>query len=254
MINRNNCLRMTSLGVNIDHIAGVRQARMTNEPDPVQMAFLAELGGADGITIHLREDRRHIQERDLALIKQTIKTRLNLEMAATQEMLEIGLKIKPDMITLVPEKREEITTEGGLDIISNKDSLKIFVDKIQSVGIPISLFVDPVPSQLEASSDISVRWVELHTGSYALSTFENQAFEFSKIKEGVMKARSLGLRVNAGHGLTYQNVEPIASIEGIEELNIGHTIIARAFAVGLKEAVREMKEIIKSPRHEPFFG
>ena len=245
---------MTSLGVNIDHVAGVRQARMTNEPDPVQMAFLAELGGADGITIHLREDRRHIQERDLVILRETIKTRLNLEMAATQEMLDLALKIKPDMITLVPEKREEITTEGGLDIVANKEKLKIFVDKIQSAGIPISLFVDPIFSQLEASSNISVRWVELHTGTYALSSWKNQALEFSKIKEGVIKARNLGLRVNAGHGLTYQNVEPIASIQGIEELNIGHTIISRALAIGLQEAVKEMKEIIKKPRQEPFFG
>ena len=245
---------MTSLGVNIDHVAGVRQARMTNEPDPVQMAFLAELGGADGITIHLREDRRHIQERDLAILRETIKTRLNLEMAATQEMLDLALKIKPDMITLVPEKREEITTEGGLDIVANKEKLKIFVDKIQSAGIPISLFVDPIFSQLEASSNISVRWVELHTGTYALSSWKNQALEFSKIKEGVIKARNLGLRVNAGHGLTYQNVEPIASIQGIEELNIGHTIISRALAIGIQEAVKEMKEIIRNPRHEPFFG
>ena len=245
---------MTSLGVNIDHVAGVRQARMTNEPDPVQMAFLAELGGADGITIHLREDRRHIQERDLAILRETIKTRLNLEMAATQEMLDLALKIKPDMITLVPEKREEITTEGGLDIVANKEKLKIFVDKIQSAGIPISLFVDPIFSQLEASSNISVRWVELHTGSYALSSWKKQALEFSKIKEGVIKARNLGLRVNAGHGLTYQNVEPIASIQGIEELNIGHTIISRALAIGIQEAVKEMKEIIRNPRQEPFFG
>ena len=245
---------MTSLGVNIDHVAGVRQARMTNEPDPVQMAFLAELGGADGITIHLREDRRHIQERDLAILRETIKTRLNLEMAATQEMLDLALKIKPDMITLVPEKREEITTEGGLDIVANKEKLKIFVDKIQSAGIPISLFVDPKFSQLEASSNISARWVELHTGTYALSSWKNQALEFSKIKEGVIKARNLGLRVNAGHGLTYQNVEPIASIQGIEELNIGHTIISRALAIGIQEAVKEMKEIIRNPRQEPFFG
>ena len=174
-------------------------------------------------------------------------------MAATQEMLDLALKIKPDMITLVPEKREEITTEGGLDIVANKEKLRIFVDKIQSEGIPISLFVDPIFSQLEASSNISVRWVELHTVMYALSSWKNQALEFSKIKEGVSKARNLGLRVNAGHGLTYQNVEPIATIQGIEELNIGHTIISRALAIGIQEAVREMKEIIRNPRQEPFF-
>ena len=190
----------------------------------------------------------------LSLLRETIKTRLNLEIAATEEMLSIALDVKPDMITLVPEKREEITTEGGLDIIANKEKLKIFVDKIQSAGIPISLFVDPIFSQLEASSNISVCWVELHTGTYALSSWKNQALEFSKIKEGVIKARNLGLRVNAGHGLTYQNVEPIASIQGIEELNIGHTIISRALAIGLQDAVKQMKEIIRNPRQEPFFG
>ncbi|KGG15414.1 MULTISPECIES: pyridoxine 5'-phosphate synthase [unclassified Prochlorococcus] len=245
---------MASLGVNIDHIANVRQARLTNEPDPVQMAYLAELGGADGITVHLREDRRHIQERDLQLLRQTIKTRLNLEMAATEEMLDIALQIKPDMITFVPERREEITTEGGLDVQKNKSKIKPFIDRSQSAGIPVSLFVDPTPIQLEASSDLTVRWVELHTGSYATSTWNNQAVEFSKVKESVNKARHLGLRVNAGHGLTYQNIEPIASIKGIEELNIGHTIISRALAIGLKKAVREMKDMIVNPRKEPFFA
>ena len=245
---------MASLGINIDHIANVRQARLTNEPDPVLLAFLAELGGADGITIHLREDRRHIQERDLKLLRQTIGTRLNLEMAATKEMLEIALDVKPDMVTLVPERREEITTEGGLNVEENKEKLKIIIDSLRSNKIPTSLFIDPVPKQIEASLEVGAKWIELHTGSYALSDWDQQKMEFSKIKESVIKAKSLGLRVNAGHGLTYHNVEAIASIDGMEELNIGHTIIARAIAIGLKDAVKEMKELIVNPRKEPFFS
>ncbi len=245
---------MTTLGINIDHIANVRQARLATEPDPVQLAYLAELGGADGITIHLREDRRHIQERDLNLLRQTIGSRLNLEMAATKEMLDIALGTKPDMVTLVPEKREEITTEGGLNIEQSKANIKNIIEILKSNNIPTSLFIDPIATQIEASLEVGAKWIEIHTGSYAMSKLNKQEFEFSKIKEGVIKARSLGLRVNAGHGLTYQNVEPIASIEGIEELNIGHTIIARAIAVGLKDAVKEMKYLILNPRKEPFFG
>ncbi len=244
---------MTSLGINIDHIANVRQARLTNEPDPVQLAYLAELGGADGITIHLREDRRHIQERDLRLLRQTVGSRLNLEMAATTEMLEIALEVQPDMVTLVPEKREEITTEGGLDVAENKKTISNFIQNLKSKNIPTSLFIDPVSTQIEASMEVGAKWIELHTGSYASSKWNQQKIEFSKIKEGVVKAKNLGLRVNAGHGLTYQNVEPIASIEGIEELNIGHTIIARAIAIGLKEAVKEMKHLVLNPRQEHLF-
>ncbi len=245
---------MASLGINIDHIANVRQARLTNEPDPVLLAFLAELGGADGITIHLREDRRHIQERDLKLLRQTVGTRLNLEMAATKEMVGIALDIKPDMVTLVPERREEITTEGGLNVEENKEKLKIIIDSLRSNKIPTSLFIDPVSKQIEASLEVGAKWIELHTGSYALSDWDQQKMEFSKIKESVIKAKSLGLRVNAGHGLTYHNVEAIASIDGMEELNIGHTIIARAIAIGLKDAVKEMKGLIVNPRKEPFFS
>ena len=244
---------MASLGVNIDHIANVRQARQTNEPDPVQMAYLAELGGADGITVHLREDRRHIQERDLKLLKQTIHTRLNLEMAATNEMVEIALDVKPDMVTIVPEKRQEVTTEGGLDVLSQKENLIEIIKKFQYSDIPVSLFIDPICGQIEESKAINATWIELHTGNYACSSLANQPIELAKIKEATIKAQSLGLRVNAGHGLTYQNVEPIAAIKGIEELNIGHTIISRALATGLKEAVQEMKSLIKSPRNEPLF-
>ena len=245
---------MASLGVNIDHIANVRQARKTIEPDPVQLAFLAEIGGADGITIHLREDRRHIQDRDLRLLKETVKSRLNLEMAATQEMVEISLKTLPDMVTLVPERRKEVTTEGGLAITTNEEYLKSVIQRIQSSGIPVSLFVDPDPDQLEAAARIGATWVELHTGHYAEASSFEQHSELCKIKEGAARAQVLGLRVNAGHGLTYQNVEPVAAIKGMEELNIGHSIVARSIAIGLTEAVREMKKLIQDPRQEPLFG
>ena len=245
---------MASLGVNIDHIANVRQARQTVEPDPVPMALLAELGGADGITVHLREDRRHIQDRDLELLRATVRSRLNLEMAATPEMVGIALKIQPDMVTLVPERREEVTTEGGLDVAAQEGSFKGMVDQLQVAGIPVSLFVDPVSQQLEASCNSGARWVELHTGAYAEACWSDQSLELARLNEATARARSLGLRVNAGHGLTYQNVEAVAAIEGIEELNIGHTIVARSIAVGLQEAVREMKRLVENPRREPLFG
>ncbi|WP_320664690.1 pyridoxine 5'-phosphate synthase [Prochlorococcus sp. MIT 1223] len=241
---------MPNLGVNIDHIANVRQARRANEPNPVSLAFLAELGGADGITVHLREDRRHIQDKDLELLRKTISTRLNLEMAATQEMLDIAIRTKPYMVTLVPEKREEVTTEGGLNVISQKEYLKEFTRELQSKDIPVSLFIDPSLTQIDASNEINCKWIELHTGKYASATNTTQLSELSIIKEATIYATSLGLRVNAGHGLTYQNVEPIASIKGIEELNIGHTIISRSIATGLKEAVREMKLLILNPRED----
>ena len=239
---------MTSLGVNIDHIANVREARKTFEPDPVSMAHLAELGGADGITVHLREDRRHIQDRDLKLLRETVHTRLNLEMAATEEMTSIALVIKPDMVTLVPEKREEVTTEGGLDVIKHKKKLKEIIQLLSDSNIPVSLFVDPVQAQLENCAEVKAAWIELHTGKYALMKNHARSTELSILKESTEKAKSYGLRVNAGHGLTYQNVEPIAAIEGIEELNIGHTIISRALSVGLSQAVKEMKSLIINPR------
>ena len=243
---------MASLGVNIDHIANVREARKTFEPDPVRMALLAELGGADGITVHLREDRRHIQERDLNLLKETVNTRLNLEMAATEEMTSIALNIKPDMVTLVPEKREEVTTEGGLDVLKHKKKLKGIIHRLSDAEIPVSLFVDPILEQLENSAEIKAGWVELHTGKYATTKNNARTLELSILKESTAKAKSYGLRVNAGHGLTYQNVEQIAAIEGIEELNIGHTIISRALSVGLSQAVKEMKSLIINPRKENF--
>ena len=245
---------MASLGVNIDHIANIRQARRTVEPDPVPFAMLAELGGADGITVHLREDRRHIQDRDVELLRQTVRSRLNLEMAATEEMVAIALKIGPDMVTLVPERREEVTTEGGLDIAGQLQTLTPMVRQLQGNGIPVSLFVDPDLQQLEACRDSGARWVELHTGRYAEAAWTTQPLELARLTEGVANARQLGLRVNAGHGLTYQNVEPIAAIPGMEELNIGHTIVARAVAVGLQQAVQEMKALIQNPRLDPLFG
>jgi pyridoxine 5-phosphate synthase len=245
---------MASLGVNIDHIANVRQARRTVEPDPVTYALLAELGGADGITVHLREDRRHIQDRDVELLRATVRSRLNLEMAATPEMAAIARRLRPDMVTLVPERREEVTTEGGLDVAGQLDTLRSLVGRLQDEGIGVSLFVDADTPQLEASAATGASWVELHTGSYAEAAWSAQPDELARLSEGSFIARSLGLRVNAGHGLTYQNVEPVAAIEGMEELNIGHTIVARALAVGLEQAVREMKALVQNPRRDPLFG
>ena len=235
---------MTTLGVNIDHIANVRQARKTVEPDPVQYAFLAELGGADSITVHLREDRRHIQNRDVFLLRDTIKTKLNLEMAATEEMLKISKKLVPDYVTLVPEKREEVTTEGGLDVHNNKEYLKNYVRNLKDSNIEVSAFIDPLNEQIKSSKAIGFNFVELHTGKYADSKGHQQYIELQKIIESSYYAIDLGLSVNAGHGLNYQNVEKIASINNINELNIGHSIVARALAVGLEKAVREMKTLI----------
>ena len=237
---------MATLGVNIDHIANVRQARKTVEPDPVQFAFLAEIGGADSITVHLREDRRHIQDRDIFLLKDTIKTKLNLEMAATEEMLKIAKKLLPDFVTLVPEKREEITTEGGLDVKNNQKYLKDFVTSLKSSNIEVSAFIDPVNDQITSSGEIGFDFIELHTGKYADLKGKEQYIELQKIIESTYYAIDLGLVVNAGHGLNYQNVEKIASINNMNELNIGHSIVARALAVGLEKAVREMKALIST--------
>lgn len=236
---------MPTLGVNIDHIATLRQARRTVEPDPVAAAVIAELAGADGITCHLREDRRHIQDRDVQLLRQVVRTRLNLEMAATSEMVEIALSIKPDYVTLVPERREEITTEGGLDVAAQLPVYTSVVEQLQSANIPVSLFIDADPAQLEAAAYTSAQFIELHTGSYGEAKTEaEQHKELKNLAEGCRQARALGLRVNAGHGLTYWNVRPVAQIEGMEELNIGHTIISRAALVGLERAVREMRQAI----------
>ncbi len=237
---------MLTLGVNIDHIATIRQARRTVEPDPVAAAVLAELAGADGITAHLREDRRHIQKRDIALLRQTVRTHLNLEMAPTDEMVAIALDVKPDYVTLVPEKREEVTTEGGLDVAGQMPRLSEVVAQLQSAGIPVSLFIDADPAQIDASAQTKAKFIELHTGSYAETTDEvSQAKELKVLASGCQQAIAAGLRVNAGHGLTYWNVHPVACIEGMEELNIGHSIIARASLVGIERAVREMKQAMQ---------
>ena len=235
---------MVTLGVNLDHIANVREARKTNEPDPVQFAFLAELGGADSITVHLREDRRHIQDRDIYLLKDTIKTKLNLEMAATEEMLRISKKLLPDYVTLVPEKRKEITTEGGLDVKNNEKYLKDYVNSLKSSNIEVSAFIDPANDQINSSGEIGFDFIELHTGKYADLKGQDQYVELQKIIESSYYAVDLGLVVNAGHGLNYQNVKKIASINNMNELNIGHSIVSRALAVGLERAVREMKTLI----------
>jgi len=236
---------MATLGVNIDHIATIRQARRTVEPDPVTAAVIAELAGADGITVHLREDRRHIQERDVQLLRQTVRTHLNLEMAAVSPMVEFALQIRPDYVTLVPERREEVTTEGGLDVIKGGDTLTKIVETLQEAGIPVSLFVDADPEQLKAAAQTGAQWVELHTGKYANCRQEADIkAQLKYLTRGAELAISLGLRVNAGHGLTYQNTKAIAQIPLMEELNIGHSIISRAVLVGLDRAVREMKALI----------
>ena len=235
---------MPFLGVNIDHIANVREARKTIEPDPVQFAFLAELGGADSITVHLREDRRHIQDRDLFLLKKTIKSKLNLEMAATLEMSKIAKEVLPNYITLVPEKRDEVTTEGGLNLISNEEYYAKYVKDLKESNIILSAFIDPITSQIDCAKSIGFDCIELHTGTYANSTLNNKFAQIQKIKEATYYASDLDLLVNAGHGLNYQNVRDIASITNINELNIGHSIVARALAIGLEKSVREMKTLI----------
>jgi len=235
---------LLTLGVNIDHVATIRQARRTVEPDPVAAAALAELAGADGITVHLREDRRHMQDRDVRILRETVRTHLNLEMAATEEMVGIALEIKPDYVTLVPERREEVTTEGGLDIAGQQARMDEVVDKLQSADIPVSLFIDPDETQIKASAATGAKFVELHTGKYVEVKGEAQAKELELLRQGCEQSLALGMRVNAGHGLTYWNTYPVAQLPGMEELNIGHSIISRAVLVGLERAVREMKQVI----------
>lgn len=232
------------LGVNVDHVATLREARKGIEPDPVMAATLAILGGADGITIHLREDRRHIHDRDLKILREFVPLELNLEMAATKEMISIALKIKPDMVTLVPEKREELTTEGGLDVKRQKVNLKKAVSRIQGAGIPVSLFINPSNDDIAVSGEIGAKMVEIHTGLYANARAKSQERELIKVVKAVREASSLGLQSNTGHGLNYPNVKKIAEIEGLRGLYIGHSIISRAVLVGIERAVREMKELI----------
>jgi len=237
---------MPRLGVNIDHVATVRQARGVLYPDPVAAAGIVELAGADGIVCHLREDRRHIQDRDLRILREIIQTRLNLEMAATEEMIRIALATKPNIVTLVPEKREELTTEGGLDVIKFFPSLKKAIQRLQKGGIPVSLFVDPKKDQIKASEGVGAEVIEIHTGHYCdTKTPLQEDEELKKILDAVAEASHRNLQIAAGHGLNYVNVQRIAEIKEIEELNIGHSIIARAVLVGLDRAVREMIALIK---------
>jgi pyridoxine 5-phosphate synthase len=237
------------LGVNVDHVATLRQSRRTQYPDPVAAAMLAELAGADQITIHLREDRRHIQDRDLQVMKKTVTTRLNLEMAATQEMVKAAWEVKPDVVTLVPERREELTTEGGLDVVSGRDGIRRVVKTLRDAEIDVSLFIDPDLDQVKAAHRAEAQAVEFHTGRYCDARFAaDRRRELSRLLDACKAAAKLGLTVAAGHGLNYQNVLPVAAIPEIEELNIGHSIVARAVLVGFERAVREMKELLDRAR------
>ncbi|MCA9237736.1 MAG: pyridoxine 5'-phosphate synthase [Planctomycetales bacterium] len=236
---------MALLGLNIDHVATVREARKTNEPDPVWAATLAEIGGADGITLHLREDRRHVQERDLQLLRQTVTVKLNLELACDDAVLQIAAAARPHQATLVPERREEVTTEGGLDAAGQRERVGDAVKRLQDAGIVVSLFLDPDLRQIEMAAEMGAEAVELHTGAYAHATadFAGEQ-ELATLLTSAAAVRNAGLTLHAGHGLTYRNVKPVATIPGMCELNIGHSIISRAIMVGLERAVRDMKRLI----------
>lgn len=237
------------LGVNIDHIATLRNARGTQYPDPVQAAFIAEQAGADGITVHLREDRRHITDRDVRLLRQTIQTRMNLEMAVTDEMINIACELKPHFCCLVPEKRQEVTTEGGLDVAGQLDKMTVAVERLTQAGILVSLFIDPDQRQIEAAVSVGAPYIEIHTGAYADAECElKRQAEFERIAQAARFANERGLKVNAGHGLTYHNVLPIAALPEMHELNIGHSIIGRAVMSGLPEAVSAMKQLMLEAR------
>ncbi len=239
---------MVELGVNVDHVATVREARRTHEPDPVWAAMLAELGGADGITVHLREDRRHIQERDVRLLRESVSVKLNLELACDDAVLRLACEVKPDQATLVPERREEVTTEGGLDVLSQRKRLAKAIDRLRDAGIYVSLFLDPEVRQLEAAAELKTQAVELHTGQYALSTGAQQNRELTVLANAGHQVRELGMALHAGHGLTYRNVRPVAELDGMHELNIGHSIVSRAFFTGMECAVREMKQVMTVSR------
>jgi pyridoxine 5-phosphate synthase len=236
---------MVELGVNIDHVATVREARRTNEPDPVWAAMLAQLGGADGITLHLREDRRHIQDRDLRVLRETVTVKLNLELAASQDVIEIACQIRPDQATLVPERREEVTTEGGLGLVQQQAKVADALRRLQDAGIKVSLFLDPDPPAIDLAAKLAADAVELHTGQYALATdAAAQAAELARLEAAGRLVTAAGMALHAGHGLTYRNVRPIAAIPSMHELNIGHSIVARAIMVGFEQAVREMKKLV----------
>jgi pyridoxine 5-phosphate synthase len=237
---------MARLMVNIDHVATLREARGINYPDPVYAAGIAEMAGASGIIVHLREDRRHIKDRDVLILCDVVKTKLNLEMAATPEMVEIACEVKPDMITLVPEKRKELTTEGGLDVVKFADKLKKVIEKVHEKGIKVSLFIDPVEAQITAAHKMNADMVEIHTGAYSDAKSDRvREKEFKKVVVSVIMGKKLGLGVNAGHGLHYHNVKEVAAIQEIDELSIGHSIIARAVFVGLDRAIRDMLELMR---------
>jgi pyridoxine 5-phosphate synthase len=237
---------MIRLGVNIDHVATLRQARRAVEPEPVTAALLALLGGADGITIHLREDRRHIQDRDLQVLRPVVPNRLNLEMAAVDAIADIACAVKPDEVTLVPERRQELTTEGGLDVLANEASVGRVVERLRTAGIEVSLFIDPDLQQIEAARRLNSQAVEIQTARYSEArTTEARTDELQLLHEATACAKGLGLHVHMGHGLNYTNVQDVAAIEGVEELNIGHSIVSRAVLVGMERAVREMKEAMR---------
>ncbi|HEV7279408.1 MAG TPA: pyridoxine 5'-phosphate synthase [Pirellulaceae bacterium] len=236
--------RLIELGVNIDHVATLRQARRTYEPDPVWAAAAAELGGADGITVHLREDRRHIQDRDLRLLKETVACKLNLELACDAGVVQIACETKPDQATLVPERREEVTTEGGLDLVGQLEAAKRSIGALREAGVVVSLFLDPDPRQLEIAFDLGVDAIELHTGQYALAKGEAVERELVRLVQAGERIVGAGVRLHAGHGLNYRNVRPVAAIPRMQELNIGHSIVSRSVFVGLTAAVREMRELL----------
>ena len=239
---------MIRLGVNVDHVATVRQARRVDVPDPLEAALLAERAGADGITVHLREDRRHIQERDVRVLRERIATKLNLEMAVTPAMVAFAEQARPDDACFVPEKREELTTEGGLDVMSQQAKITDAVRRLQAAGIQVSLFIDPDGKQIEAAHAVGAHAIEIHTGAYCNASAISREKERQAVQAAAELAQSLGLEVHGGHGLNYENVIPIAAIPEIVELNIGHSIIARAVIVGIEQAVREMKELLEKAR------
>lgn len=235
---------MLELGINIDHVATIRQARKTYEPDPVTAAAMAEIGGADCITVHLREDRRHIIDRDVRILTDTVNIKLNLEMSIADDIVNLACETKPNQATLVPEKREEVTTEGGLDVVGNYSNIESVVKRLQDAGISVSLFLDPEESQISAASELQVDAVELHTGQYALTSGDERKHCLQELIASGKQIVENGMTLHAGHGLNYQNVIPVAQIENMVELNIGHSIIARAVFVGLTQAVREMKDLL----------
>ena len=237
---------MARLSVNVDHVATIREARGIQEPDPVLAAGLAELAGSEGIICHLREDRRHINDRDLMLLRQTIKTKLNMEMAAAEEIVGIAIEIGPDLVTLVPEKREELTTEGGLDVLARPDHFRGVTERLKEAGIQVSFFVDPVPDQVRAALECGADIVEIHTGHYADASSESEIVEqFNRIEKAVETGVNIGLGISTGHGLNYVNVKRFKALPEIEEYSIGHSIVARAVMVGFERAVREMVELVK---------